>query len=187
MPAKPTTKELGDELELRVAALLRRLGKRRVQHNVGLVDQFGNRSQIDVQYGLLFKRYVECKNYTSGLSVPLSDVAKFKEVLLQNGIPASRGVFVTTSTFTPRALRAGITTVDGKQLIEWERRSFRVARWRWARRACLACAMGVAAAYFVQHPAEWRQLQCGVRQYWPVWVQSTQELWDSTRRRLDGK
>jgi hypothetical protein len=55
--------------------------------------------------------------------VPLSDVAKFKEVLRLNNIPIERGLFVTTSTFTPRATTIGIRTMDGKQLEAWERRA----------------------------------------------------------------
>ena len=106
-----------------------------------LRDEFGNLSQIDVRFGLFRSTYVECKNYSSKYpdfifecvafltrvcylclmfildsSVPLSDVAKFKSVLELNRISPSRGIFITTSTFVPRATTLGIRTVDGEQL-----------------------------------------------------------------------
>lgn len=62
---------------------------------------------------------MECKNYNH--PVPLEMVAKFKEVLRLNGISPSRGVFITTNTFTPRATTIGIKTLDGKQLRRLER------------------------------------------------------------------
>jgi Restriction endonuclease len=119
-----TTKSKGDALELRVANLLKKEGRWRVKHNVTLKDANGNRSQIDVVYGLLppLRTYVECKAYSAENKVPLEDVAKFKEVLALNGISPARGLFITTSDYTPRALTTGIKTLDGKQLKEWERR-----------------------------------------------------------------
>lgn len=78
------------------------MGKWNVKRNLTLIDKFGNISQIDVRYGLFFKKYIECKNY-SGKPVPLEDVAKFKEVLKLNNIPISRGIFITTSYYVPRA------------------------------------------------------------------------------------
>lgn len=135
---KQTTKEKGDSLERRVERLYRRLGKLNVKRNVALKDLNGNASQIDVRYGLIWRyanradhrnisfrnfiycrKYVECKNYNH--PVPLEMVAKFKEVLRLNGISPSRGVFITTNTFTPRATTIGIKTLDGKQLRRLER------------------------------------------------------------------
>ena len=46
---------------------------------INLQDKNGNLSEIDIVTGWLFKTYVECKKYDSQ-SVPLEDVAKFKEV-----------------------------------------------------------------------------------------------------------
>jgi hypothetical protein len=51
----------------------------------------------------LRRRYVECKAYHEGHQVPLSDVAKFKEVLKLNGISPRNGIFITTSDYVPRA------------------------------------------------------------------------------------
>ena len=120
-----TSKQLGDALEDRVVTMFRNLGKWRVRKDVKLYDSHGNLSQIDVVYGLLFPTYVECKNYASGKTVSLADVAKFKSVLQLNGIAPSRGLFVTTSSYVPRAVTLGIRTLDGKQLAELERRARR--------------------------------------------------------------
>ena len=119
MPPKEDTKQKGDRLEKRIVNLYKKLGKWNVKHDVTLIDKFGNKSQIDVVYGLFFKRYIECKNYSD--AVPLEMVAKFKEVLNLNKIPLRRGIFITTSTYTPRATTIGIRTIDGAQLAALER------------------------------------------------------------------
>eukprot|EP01102_Stenamoeba_stenopodia_P020269 TRINITY_DN7836_c0_g1_i1.p1 TRINITY_DN7836_c0_g1~~TRINITY_DN7836_c0_g1_i1.p1 ORF type:complete len:189 (+),score=36.01 TRINITY_DN7836_c0_g1_i1:33-599(+) len=116
-----TTKEAGDALEMRVESLYRRLGKWNVKRNITLRDPYGNLSQIDVVYGVIFKRYIECKNYSKDHIVPLADVAKFKEVLLLNGISPRKGIFITTSTYVPRAEHIGIKLVNGQQLRSLER------------------------------------------------------------------
>lgn len=107
-------KDKGDQLEKRVEKILKRLGRWNIKRSVFIYDRFGNKSEIDLVYGIFFKRYVECKNYSD--SVPLEMVAKFKEVLKLNNIPIQRGFFITTSSFTPRATTIGIKTIDGKQL-----------------------------------------------------------------------
>src|SRR4051794_18011675 len=66
------------------------------------------------------------KNYST--PVPLSDVAKFKEVLALNDIPFARGVFVTTNTFVPRATTIGIPCIDGKQFRLMEKRALTMVR-----------------------------------------------------------
>jgi len=129
-------KAKGTRLEMRVVRLFQRLGKYNVQRSVVVVDQHGNRSEIDVMYGFVFKTYVECKNYSG--PVPLEAVAKFKAVLSLNGIPPSRGIFITSSYFVPRAKRLGIKTVDGEQLKEWERTATRTV---WARRIAATWAL----------------------------------------------
>lgn len=112
--------EKGLALEKRVELLYKRLGKWNVKRDVKLIDGYGNLSQIDVTYGRFFRVYIECKNY-GDKPVPLSDVAKFKEVLILNNISPSRGIFITTSTYVPRALTIGIKTIDGTQLKRLER------------------------------------------------------------------
>lgn len=62
--------------------------------------------EIDITYGLIFKKYIECKNFTG--PVPLDYVAKFKEVLKLNRISPRSGLFITTSYYTPRATTIGI-------------------------------------------------------------------------------
>lgn len=113
----------GALLEDRVARILRAQGWGNVRTNVRIKDVHGHLSEIDVVAGRIFQQYFECKNYASHRAVPLSDVAKFKEVLLAHNIPLSRAAFVTTSKFTPRAKAIGIETIDGVQLLEWEARA----------------------------------------------------------------
>jgi hypothetical protein len=123
-------REKGVALERRVARLLKKEGRYNVKRNVVLVDRHGNRSEIDVtfdRYPSWFpvatgRMYVECKNYSG--SVPLEDVAKFKAVLGLNGIKDSKGIFVTTSKFTPRCRShaEGIECVDGESLGIWEKK-----------------------------------------------------------------
>ena len=71
-------------------------------------------------------------------SVPLQDVAKFNEVLSQNNISSTRGIFVTQSQFSKRALLCaqshGIEAIDGDTLarmeakgVQRERRSHLIA------------------------------------------------------------
>jgi hypothetical protein len=113
------SKEKGDQFEKRVQRLLQRAGKWRVRRDVVLRDKFGNISQIDLTYGLLRTTYVECKNYSG--PVPLEMVAKFKEVLALNNVPLSRGLFVTSSNYVPRATTIGVRTIDGNELNQWEK------------------------------------------------------------------
>jgi hypothetical protein len=136
-----TTKDQGDALERRVVRLLKLAGHANVRRSVFLKDAHGNRSEIDIVYGRLWPRYVECKNYRSG-PVPLEDVAKFKSVLELNGISARRGLLVTTSTLVPRAKTIGIATVDGVQLRAWERR----AAVAWLSRIVIKLGVVAAAA-----------------------------------------
>jgi hypothetical protein len=140
----PTSKEIGTALELRVARALHRGGYRGVQRNLVLTDRHGNRSEIDVAYqdALWRRRYIECKAYHgSGSSVGLEEVAKFKEVLSLNGIPLSRGLFITTTGYVPRALTTGVATLDGAGLEAWEAR----LAWRGLlRRSAGALAVGGA-------------------------------------------
>ena len=131
-----TPQQRGQALERRVARLLRRAGKPCVRTNVFLTDRHGNRSEVDVTWGRFpwTRRYVECKAYRATHPVPLEDVAKFREVLRVNGVPARRGMVVTTSRYTPRCQHVGVALVDGAGLRAWERRPPRVRRARTRRR-----------------------------------------------------
>ena len=139
-----TAKERGDVLEIRVQRLLSRAGHLRVRRNLQLRDKAGNLSQVDLAYGLLWPVFVECKNYSKS-SVPLEDAAKFKEVLRLHGLPPSRGLLVTTGTFSPRALTTGLRTIDGEQLRAWERRSYFWQRLRWIATALVLAGLAGAA------------------------------------------
>lgn len=103
-PAK-TTYDTGKELENRVARMLKKRGHICIKQNQRVKDRNGNWSEFDIVYGWPVKHYVECKNYSQ--PVKLEMVAKFKEVLRLHRIPKSRGLFVTTSTYTPRATTIG--------------------------------------------------------------------------------
>ncbi|GAM27480.1 hypothetical protein SAMD00019534_106560, partial [Acytostelium subglobosum LB1] len=115
----PTSKEVGDRFEARVVKMLHNRMCFNIKRNVMVRDHNGNLSEIDIVYGLFRPTYVECKNYQ--LPVPLKDVAKFKEVLRLNGVSPRRGLFITSSSYTPRATTIGIRTVDGEQLRRMER------------------------------------------------------------------
>eukprot|EP01129_Flabellula_baltica_P001477 TRINITY_DN11382_c0_g1_i1.p1 TRINITY_DN11382_c0_g1~~TRINITY_DN11382_c0_g1_i1.p1 ORF type:complete len:185 (-),score=35.45 TRINITY_DN11382_c0_g1_i1:63-551(-) len=111
----------GHQFEERVARYFKKRGKLNIKKNVILVDGYGNRSEIDIVYGYLFKHYVECKCYSSK-SVPLEDVTKFQQVLLFNRINPSRGIFVTNSTFSPRAKQVpSLRLIDGEEFRRLER------------------------------------------------------------------
>jgi hypothetical protein len=140
----PTSKDIGDALERRVALALTRGGYRNVRRNVRLVDAFGNPSEVDVVFGPARRpSFVECKAYHgSGTPVGLEEVAKFKEVMSLHGVPLSRGLFITTSTYVPRATTIGVRTLDGAQLAAWERGLRR-------RGLALAAARGVAGVTVV--------------------------------------
>ncbi len=75
------------------------------------------------------------------------DVAKFKEVLTLNNIPIRYGIFITSSTFSPRARFVGIKCIDGEEFAALERRS----TW-WPRIRLVLCVLlygGVAVAHFL--------------------------------------
>eukprot|EP01133_Synstelium_polycarpum_P001474 gene1474-1712_t len=98
-------KKKGIGFEKTVADILEKRMEFGVKRNVILTDKYGNKSEIDIVYGYFSKTYVECKNYLG--PVPLSDVAKFKEVLALNNISLSKGLFITSSTYVPRATTIG--------------------------------------------------------------------------------
>ena len=121
-------------LENRVKRLLISEGRYNVKQNVMLKDKHGNKSEIDLTYNIfppwwIFgnkTRHVECKNYAKGKSVPLEDVSKFKSVLDLNGIDNKHGIFVTTSTFSPRCESAAgkIKLINGDELKRWEKKVY---------------------------------------------------------------
>jgi hypothetical protein len=149
-----THRQTGDILEKRVVALLATLGKRGVRKNVMMRDSNGDLSEIDVAFGWLRPRYIECKHYAPNHPVPLEDVAKFKSVLQLNRISPGRGIFITTSYFTPRATKIGIRTIDGAQLRAWEQSA---QRWWYIRMA----ARGLLGSATVAAIVLWRAQDVG--------------------------
>ena len=149
----------GEALEARVALALTRLGYRNVETNVHFVDDEGHRSEVDVcarspwspPAWLLPRSWVwphvivECKNHAK--SIPLEDVAKFREVarllrfdnasrgIVQRMLWAERPLFVANGAYTPRARGVpGIRTLDRSELQAWERKAIATQRWRVGRR-----------------------------------------------------
>lgn len=101
-----------------------------------------------VIYGRFLKTYVECKAYTK--PVDLKEVAKFKEVLIQNRISPSAGLFVTSGSFSPRAHSVGVRLVDGSELTKWERRaSFRIYTKRFLRGGATLLAVGALSMWIL--------------------------------------
>ena len=150
-----TPQQRGAALENRVAQLLMKSGESNVKTNVMLRDANNNISEIDVVYGRWpFKKYVECKSYLKK-SVPLEDVAKFKEVLRLQNINISRGMLVTNSKFTPRCASTGIRLINGTQLKQWEAR---VQRNFWMKRSILTVTCtGLLAATYI-YPKETKEI-----------------------------
>jgi hypothetical protein len=75
----------------------------------------GNMSEIDVIAGIgPFKTYIECKNYSGPPRAARGRGQVCRCAQSLNGIPLSRGLFITTSTYVPRARTIGVRTVDGR-------------------------------------------------------------------------
>lgn len=58
-------------------------------------------------------------------------------MLQLNNIPARRALFVTTSSYVPRARTIGIRTLDGAEWAAFERRSLPIGLARWLARLAL--------------------------------------------------
>lgn len=144
-----TSKQKGNSLEDRVARLLADAGHGNIRRNVLVKDSNGNKSEIDITYGRFIIRYVECKAYSESNTVPLDDVAKFKSVLQLLGVSPRRGLFVTTSTYTPRATTIGIRTIDGEGLQRWERRVRIQKRVRQLLHSVIALSFAAGGVVFV--------------------------------------
>jgi hypothetical protein len=122
----------GKEFELRVKRIYQNLGKFNVKHDVKLYDKNGNESQIDVVYGLFFKTYIECKNYSKTIKV--DPVSKFMSVLQINRIPLHRGIFITSSDYVDRIKDNSqvfkIKIINGEELNQLEKYSIKVKKFR---------------------------------------------------------
>lgn len=141
-----TTKQIGDQLEKRVMNILKMEGRWNIRNSVHIKDKNGNLSEIDIVYGLFNKKYVECKNYSN--SIELDKVAKFKEVLRLNKVNPKKGLFVTTSTYSPRATTIGIKCIDGTELKNWESKAKYLKRRRFSRNLLLLSSLSLCAAFY---------------------------------------
>ncbi|MBT4175138.1 restriction endonuclease [archaeon] len=108
-------------LEIFVEHLYKNLGKKRVKRDV-TISRGGVRDQIDVQYGLFLKTYVECKDHKK--NVPYAEFMRFVGTCNRLG---KRGVMVATTDFTPRCYKDastyGIKLINGKELMKLYRKS----------------------------------------------------------------
>ena len=113
-----------------VAKLYDELGKLDVKHDVHKRRKTRHgqaHSQFDVAYGLVGRKYVECKYHGDGSNVPLKDVSTFAAKLKLHGIPARKGVMVTNTGYDTRAQayarKAGIKLVgrEGLARLDWRR------------------------------------------------------------------
>lgn len=110
---------MGARFERWVAQMLRELGYSSVRHNQYLKakDRDGRMLtyQIDIVYGRLSRRYVECK-YRSHAKVEAGEVAQLDKTLTNLSIPLRKGVIVTNRYFTAQAAqyayRKGFTMWD---------------------------------------------------------------------------
>ena len=93
---------------------------------------------------------IACVLWCLQRSVPLADVAKFNEVLAQNNISSTRGIFVTQSQFSKRALLCaqshGIETIDGDTLARMEIKGVQRER-RSHLMAAVLCLLGGSVWY----------------------------------------
>ena len=131
-------------------------GRINVRTNVMLRDRNGNLSEVDVACGFSSPpwswvvptrtMYIECKEYAASNPVSLDAVAKFKEVLILNNIPAHRGLVVTTSRFSPRATTIGVPTMNGEQLKVWEKAALASKSRRKGAAACILFALSAVSA-----------------------------------------
>jgi len=111
----------GENLERFVEHMFRDLGKSQVRRN--LQKRKGEyRAQIDVQYGLISKTFIECKDYSQ--QVQYHHFMKFVGVCQRF---QARGVMVTTSDFDRRCYQDAdnynIQLINGKKLKELHRKT----------------------------------------------------------------
>ncbi|ELR17137.1 uncharacterized protein ACA1_057930 [Acanthamoeba castellanii str. Neff] len=116
--------------------------------------------------------------------IDLEHVAKFKEVLNLNKISPSRGLFVTTGYYGPRAITIGIKTINGSELRTWEERAMWVARLR--RLVWAGCAVGAGwLAYTTYGPMHrWKDVdralarfETDARRQVDKWKRTAREYW----------
>lgn len=117
----------GKHFELYVRDLYRDLKKNNVKHDVTyklMKEGKPIRCQIDLTYGVLDRKYVECK-YHDYNPVNLEQITKFVGQLELIGINPKRGVMITNRRFCyvteVYAKKHGVTLIEGKDLQKMER------------------------------------------------------------------
>ncbi|MBD3209278.1 restriction endonuclease [Candidatus Woesearchaeota archaeon] len=107
------------------------LGKLNVQHNITKQKRTRKgkaRSQFDIVYGIIAKKYVECKYHGNGANVTFDDVSTFAAKLQLNNLSPRQGVMVTNTDYETRAKvyahNTGIRLIDRQELIklDWKRK-----------------------------------------------------------------
>ena len=121
-------KETAPKFEIYVKRLFEDIGKKNVRHNIRykvVKDGKPIYCQIDLTYGRLNRRYVECK-YREHDTVSLEHMTKFVGKLQLLGINPRRGVMVTNTRFRyvaeVDAKKYGVEMITNKELLEMERR-----------------------------------------------------------------
>ena len=110
-----------EEFERSVCELLSRMGYENVEHVGGVgdqgVDAFADHTD---ELGNTFRYAVQCKRYRPEVSVAAQEMRSFCYAFRREG--ADRGIFVTTSSFTPQAIETArsedIRLIDGNELVE---------------------------------------------------------------------
>ena len=105
----------------------------------------------------------------------------------RTGIPLRRGLFITTSTYVPRARTIGVRTIDGSELVAWERN----AKWLLAGRAIVsALVVGVPLALLAQELAATEAAGADAthvtaQQQWQRLCTASQRLWAKALKTVD--
>lgn len=96
--------------------LLKRMGYGTIGHVIGRTGDRGIDGMINRDFLGLDNVYLQAKRYAEGNSVGGRELREFLGAMHQRG--ASKGVFITTSTFTPEAVEAANSTKGGVKLID---------------------------------------------------------------------
>ncbi len=121
----------GIQFEKWITKLYDDLGKINVQHNITIIHQYQGKkakSQFDIVYGLIIKKYIECKyHHENTAKVNYQEVSAFAGKLYMIGENYRKGIIITNREFEERAQlyakKIGIQLINREQLIalDWKR------------------------------------------------------------------
>lgn len=121
----------GIQFEKWVTQLYDELGKINVEHNITIKHQYKKnkaRSQFDITYGIITKKYIECKyHHEKTPLVNYQEVSAFAGKLFMIGENYRKGIIITNREFEERAKlyaeKIGLTLINREKLIEldWKR------------------------------------------------------------------